>query len=247
MNFIKHQKSLKRINDIKIEITRDGYDNIGKILTMLNIKYTSFSGYFKCDIIFINCKGGYDYIDASKLKKYVENGGIVYASDWAGSVISTSFPNILTFGTSSKTGIIKATVNDTDLKKHIGKTIDINFDLPSWHTITKVIGSNVILTSNDSKLPIMVEIPIGKGIIYFTSFHNHVQTTENKEKIFQLFLLKKIEDIKNTTSLDTTTSNDNNLNKVKKTEFSKPSFSFGEKKKPTFTFGEKTKNGSNNK
>jgi len=264
MEFFKQKKQIKGINNIKIEITQKGFDDISEILNLLDIKHTAFSGNFNCDILFINCKSGYSEIDTHKLRKYVEDGGIVYASDWASKVISASFPNVLVFGTSSKTGNVKATVNDTDLKKHIGNTIEVNFDLSSWHTITKVIKGNVILTSNDNNLPIMVEIPIGKGKIYYTSFHNHKQTTDNEEKLIQLLVLKQIGYLNNESIQETAASNDIDLDnlkyKMKKAGLSnneieklskpdsqiqpkleKPKFTFGEKKKPTFTFGEKTK------
>jgi len=259
MNFLKGKKQVKGINDIKIEITDKGFDDISEILNLLDIKHAAFSGNFKCDILFINCKSGYSEIDTSKLRKYVEDGGIIYASDWASKVISESFPNILLFGTSSKTGKIKATVNDTDLKKHIGSIIEVNFDLSSWHTITKIIKGNVILTSNDNNLPIMVEIPIGKGKVYFTSFHNHKQTTDNEEKLIQLLVLKQIGYLNNESIQETATSNDIDLDnlkyKMKKAglsdseieKLSKPTskinqpdktkFTFGEIKKPTYTFG----------
>jgi hypothetical protein len=189
MNFFQKQNSQKGINDIRIEITEKGYDNISEILDLLGIKHTSFSGNFNCDILFINCKSSYN-IDTVRLKQYVENGGIVYASDWASKVISASFPNTLIFGTSNKTGNITATVIDTDLKKHLGNNIEVNFDLPGWYTINKVVKGNVILMSNDNNLPVMVEIPVGKGKVYYTSFHNHKQTTNNEEKLLQLLVLK---------------------------------------------------------
>jgi hypothetical protein len=188
------------------------------------------------------------------LKQYVENGGIVYASDWASKVISVSFPNTLVFGTSNKTGKIKSTVVDTDLKKHLGNTIDINFDLPGWYTINKVIKGNVILMSNDSNLPIMVEIPIGKGKVYYTSFHNHKQTTENEEKLLQLLVLKQIGYLNNATIQETAASNDIDLEnlkyKMKKAGLSSSEIeilSKSQPEKPKFTFGEKIKNNSNNK
>lgn len=261
MEFFKNQKPVKNISNIKIETTEKGYDNISEILNLLGIKHTAFSGNFKCDILFINCKSGYN-IDTTLLKKYVENGGIIYASDWASKVISASFPNYIIFGTSSKTGIVKATVIDTDLKKHLGNTIDVNFDLPGWYTINKVVKGNVILTSNDNNLPIMVEILIGKGKVYYTSFHNHKQTTDNEEKLLQLLVLKQIGYLNNVTIQETAASNNIDLEnlkyKMKKAGLSgneienlstqqpqsqpqKNKFTFGEKIKPTYTFGEKIK------
>jgi hypothetical protein len=256
MNFLKKQNSIKGINDVKIEITEKGYDNISEILDLLGIKHKPFSGSFDCDILFINCKSGYN-IDTIKLKQYVENGGLVYASDFASRVISASFPNTLIFGTSNKTGKITATVIDTDLKKHIGNNIEIDFDLSGWYTINKVLKGNVILLSKDNNLPIMVEIPIGKGKVYYTSFHNHKQTTDSEEKLLQLLVLKQIGYLNTTTIQETATQNNIDLDNLQykmkmaglnsseiesltKSQTEKPKFTFG--KKQTFTFGEKTKN-----
>ena len=182
---------VKKFNDIKIEVTRRLYDNIGMILNLLKIKYSSYSGKFECDMLFINCGSSHN-VNASKLKKYVENGGIVYISDLASEVISRSFPNTLVFGSSSKIGIVKASVIDDELKNYMGNTINVTFDMSGWSTINNVIKGDVLLLNNDNNLPVMVQIPIGKGKLYYTSFHNSAQTTGNERKMLQLLVLKQI-------------------------------------------------------
>jgi len=207
-------KPVKKFNDIKIETTKKGYDNISEILNMLDIKHNAFSGKFKCDMLFINC-GTSDNINADLLKKYVENGGIVYASDMASGIIYRSFPNTLVFGSSDKTGKIKATVIDAELKEYLGNIIDVNFDLGGWRMINEVIKGKVILLSNDNNLPIMVEIPIGKGKVYYTSFHNSGQTTGNEKKLLQLLVLKQFAFLNNMTIQEIADINGVDLNNLK--------------------------------
>ena len=73
---------MKQINEITIEVTHAGFDDIAQILNLLTIKYKPYSGLFGCDILFINCASSYN-IDKFKLRAFVEKGGIVYVSGWA--------------------------------------------------------------------------------------------------------------------------------------------------------------------
>jgi hypothetical protein len=38
----------------------------------------------------------------------------------------------------------------------------------------------------------MIEVPAGKGAVFFTSFHNHRQATEEERQLLQLLVLKQI-------------------------------------------------------
>ena len=124
----------KKLSDIKIEVTEKGYDNISEILDLLNVKYSTFTGMYECDILFINCNTR-SSVDSIKLKSFIERGGILYASDWASRYVQDIIPDSISFTSSNRIGSVKAEVIDNELAKHLGKSIDIKFDMPSWKKI----------------------------------------------------------------------------------------------------------------
>ena len=78
-------------SSIKISVTTKGTDNIGAILNSLKIPFTSFYKiYFECDLLFINCNTK-DVVNIDGLEHFVREGGIVYASDWAYSILEKAF------------------------------------------------------------------------------------------------------------------------------------------------------------
>lgn len=203
----------KKLSDIKIEVTEKGFDNISEILDLLGVKYSVFSGKYDCDIIFINCNTS-SPIDSFMMKSFLEKGGIVYASDWADRYLQDILPNTVSFISSNYVGVIKADVVDNDLMKHIGKSVEINFDMSSWKEISKFSLGKPILINSATKKPIMVEIPLGKGRIYYTSFHNHGITTENEEKLLQLLILKQVGSLSSSSIEEVAKENQLNLEQL---------------------------------
>jgi hypothetical protein len=203
----------KKLSDIKIEVTEKGYDNISEILDLLNVKYSPFSGKYECDILFINCNTR-SKVDSIKLKSFIERGGVLYASDWASQYVQDIVPESISFTSSIRIGTIKVEVLDNDLAKHLGKSIDIKFDMPSWKKIKHFSGGKEILVSSKTKNPIMVEIPYFKGTIFYTSFHNHGITTENEEKLLQLLILKQVGSLSSSSIEEIAKENQLNLEKL---------------------------------
>lgn len=203
----------KKLSDIKIEVTEKGYDNISEILDLLNVKYSTFTGLYECDILFINCNTR-SSVDSIKLKSFIERGGILYASDWASRYVQDIIPDSISFTSSNRIGTVKAEVIDNDLAKHLGKSIDIKFDLPSWKKIKHFSGGKVILANSETKNPIMVEIPFFKGSIFYTSFHNHGITSETEEKLLQLLILKQVGSLSSSSIEEVAKENQLNLEKL---------------------------------
>ena len=50
----------------------------------------------------------------------------------------------------------------------------------------------VLMQSANAGFPIMVECSIGKGKLFYTSFHNHAQTEEAEKKLLQLLVIKQV-------------------------------------------------------
>jgi hypothetical protein len=167
------------------------------------------------DIIFFNCGISEDWLmyeDEIKtnIRNFVEQGGSVYASDWAHIFVEASFPSKIDFhgedhdfqsARVGNEGFISATVLDSTMIEILGsETAEINFDLASW-----VIADNVdddvetLLKANvegydwyDYNLiqiedaPLAVRFEYGEGKLIFTSFHNeHQNTTFDMETLLK--------------------------------------------------------------
>jgi hypothetical protein len=204
------------MNDLKILVTSAGYDNIATVLDSLKLAYKKYSNNFDCNILFLNC-GTKDSINTNELNNFVENGGVLYASDLTSSIVTSAFPNIFNFaGNSGTTGTLKASVVDEELKSIIGDETDIYFDMSSWSILNSINKGNVILKSKSDGKPLMVMVPFGEGKIYYTCFHNHKQTSEKESIILRLFVIKQISDLKNISIQQVTEDLKINLSEYKK-------------------------------
>ena len=178
----------------KIVVTLKHWDDIGEVLSSMNLEFSSFCGEYNCDILFINC-GTSDPINAKDLASFVYNGGCLYASDLSSSHIQAAFPGMLSYSNIGTVCKIHADVCDTELLQIAGKQIEIEFDLGGWSVIEKTKGQVLLRASQGSIYagkPIMVSFRYGKGIVFYTSFHNHAQASEKEKMLLQLLLMKQI-------------------------------------------------------
>lgn len=185
------QRKTKDFQNLKFKVTSHCFDDIGKVLNQLNVKYLPFDGDFNCDILFLNC-GTTDAIDHSKLKSFVVSGGVLYASDLTSGHLIATWPELMKVDNNTVACKIQANVIDVDLRQYIGNTIYIEFDLPVWSKIVKINQGKVLMQSADEGYPIMVEFSVGKGKVFYTSFHNHAQTSEMEKSLLQLLVIKQI-------------------------------------------------------
>lgn len=177
---------------VKMLVTSPGYDDIAKILDTLNIEHEHYKGSFDCNILFLNC-GTSDQVPINELREFVNNGGCLYASDLTSSIINETFPREFNFsGNVGQTGRVNARVIDKELSHVLGKTIEIYFDLGSWSVLESVPRGKVILESEKTNKPLMVMLPMGKGKIFYTCFHNHTQTSRAEQILLQLLVLKQM-------------------------------------------------------
>lgn len=181
----------KSLQDLKIKVTSPCFDDIGKVLNQLGIKYDSFDGNLNCDILFLNC-GTHDTINHLQIKTFVENGGILYASDLTSSHLISTWPGLMTVTNKTSACKIRANIVDTDLRKYIGNTVEVEFDMGVWSKIVKTTQGKVLMQGADEKFPIMMEFAIGRGRVFYTSFHNHSQTSEIERELLQLLVIKQI-------------------------------------------------------
>ena len=178
---------------MKIQVTTPCYDDIGKVLKNMNLPFEEYTTKNKidCDILFMNC-GTHDIIDKTDLKSFVQKGGVLYASDLTSSFLDETFPNIFGFYGSGEACTLNAEIVDVRLIEYIGKNISITFDMVAWSMLDHVNAGKVIMKRTDTGKPLMVEVPYGKGKIYYTSFHNHAQASEKEIALLKILVLTQL-------------------------------------------------------
>lgn len=101
-------------NSVNVAVVLGDFDNIGAILSRLDIEYDAYGrqDYLdllrspdklsEYDIVFFNCGMPMEWITergviSSNLRDYVEKGGSIYASDWAHAIVEATFPYAIDF------------------------------------------------------------------------------------------------------------------------------------------------------
>lgn len=153
-------------------------------------------------MIFLNC--GLDEGPAangstiSTLKKWVEDGGTLYASDWALTYVKNMLPNdILEFDQDTIPETVLSNVSDTGLRIFLGKTTaSIRYDLGVWKAL-KTVSSRArpLLRGNYRNAgvvvqdkPLAIAISQGAGTVIFTTFHNEAGATEDQVAVLKYYV-----------------------------------------------------------
>ena len=177
--------------EYSIAVSEPGCDDIGSILDSMGIKYEPYSAIrYNCDILFINCLTS-DEFDSGELKKYVEEGGCLYASCYADEIVKPAFREMIESDHSGSPHKELVLVEDEELKEIVGNSIMVEFDT-AWAQIYKAYDARVILRSSKTNLPIMISANRGNGMIFFTCFHNRAQASEKEHALLQLMVLRQI-------------------------------------------------------
>jgi len=205
------------IRDIKrgegIYVSAPNYDNIGQILSKIGFKFNSYQNNIgNANMLFLNC-GTSTKIPNDELRDFVENGGILYASDLTHTTMMKAFPGIFNFSGSGSKGKKQATIVDTDISNVIGETLPIHFDLSGWAMLASINEGKVLMEA-DGK-PIMVAVPYGQGTIFYTCFHNHKQATDKEEALLKLLFAKQVQQLAQMSFKDTAQAMGLNLNQMR--------------------------------
>ena len=181
----------KALEDCEILVTQPLFDNIGTLLTSMRLKHKEYlNNLAQCDILFINC-GTTDRFDYNKLRKFVENGGILYVSDLAISHLISAFPDFITSHTYEDSTTITCEIVDPELSQ-FARTINIFFDLSGWAKITRHSGEVLLRKKGIDSFPVMVMKKYGKGVVFYTSFHNYHLASKQEQELLKLFICKQL-------------------------------------------------------
>lgn len=176
-----------------IEVTSPGYDNIGQVLRVMGVAYEPFSGAYECDLLFVNC-GTSDRLDIDRVRQFVETGGCLYASDLTSGFLTQAFPRQFEFDGSGSAGTVPANVVDAELQSMIGRKVKVHFDMGAWSMLRRSAGDVLVEGASPpyAGRPIMVGVEIGRGAVFYTSFHNRAQASKQEQALLQLLVLKQI-------------------------------------------------------
>ncbi len=189
-----------------IAVTPPEYDNMSYVLDHFGYPYTNITVESLWDVtyleqfntVFINCAappgGGDNLTDppADQLRMYVEEGGAIYASDWAYEYLNASWPGMAEYA--GKIAPQQDTVGeivDPGLRDYLGQdTVNLTYDLGSWNPIVSVGPDvDVYVTNtvhygdeygyNDTEhedVPTVIGFEYGTGYVLYTSFHEAAQS-----------------------------------------------------------------------
>ncbi|MCL2694384.1 MAG: hypothetical protein FWE60_04690, partial [Oscillospiraceae bacterium] len=194
----------------RVAVTSDGSDNIAEVLFALNsteiywvnipdnISLQDLSGY---DILFINC-GTWFFMSGTNLRAYVEQGGIIYASDFALGYIQDAFPERNITRLSLPPQHTVANIVNPVLQAATGlMQINVFFDLENWRLVNSPLQNDVdvhltgTVTGGGSTpgmiYPFTFSFEHGEngGMVFFTSFHQRANNTIGMRTILENLVL----------------------------------------------------------
>ena len=145
---------------LKLAVTTAGWDNIGSVLTQMGYSWTqisdsdmaNYSVLSQYDVVFANCNSSAASSASSaaaSLRQFVQNGGSLYASDFAYAYVTTAFPNYITFYDNPYVGIaqsVTASISDPGLANYMNptsppSTVDILYNLGGWVPVKDVANT----------------------------------------------------------------------------------------------------------
>ncbi len=206
---------------LRLAVTPHKYDDMGRLLDELGAGYRydllrvedfdKIDELRKYDVVFATCgetpeawkEGRGASFDAFRraLRTYVEEGGTLYASDWRMQLLMLAFPELI-----DQEGLkpgdaqeMTAEVVDEGLREVIGPDIHLKFDLPNWfpaafrgREVKTYLRGTYAAQGKRVESPLLVRIPVGRGAILFTSFHNEKQNSRTELELLKYLVFATV-------------------------------------------------------
>lgn len=136
------------------------------------------------------------------LRRFVQRGGTLYASDWRFGLIHEAFPEFIDISRVDTGAVqtVKANVVDSGLQKLIGSEIELRFDMPGWYpaafredeVTTYLEGRYRTESGEEADSPLLVKFGVKDGTVIFTSFHNEKQNSELETKLLRYLVFAAV-------------------------------------------------------
>ena len=186
----------------------------------LVLDYAVLSQY---DIVFLNCGLGdlgfrstsspNPQIVGDNLRRFVSEGGSVYASDWAYEVVEKTWPDFVDFrgddaaANTAKVGAapqnLTAQVTDIQMAAALGQqTIPLHYPLDAWVVMESVSPSTTVYIRGDADVieggavqtltdvPHTIAFRPGSGRVLYTSFHQEAGINPDMQRVLQLLIFE---------------------------------------------------------
>jgi hypothetical protein len=191
---------------LRLAVTPAGHDDIGNILTRMgdgyrfstlrNLDLLSLEALQAHDVIFLTCADLFaqDFQAVLPLRKFVEQGGTLYASDLRGDMVLAAFPEFRARGPIWP-GVpqrVEASVVEPGLQSYLQrKTIPLVFEAPGWRPaafdpkkVTVCLqGTYRNMNGQTANAPLLVKFRVQQGTVIFTSFHHAKNDTAIVRKL----------------------------------------------------------------
>ncbi len=136
--------------DSRVATTPAAWDDIGAIIDRMELpgvtreeisdsQLSDLNVLRRYDAVFLNCSwlaSSYAQQSAAALRQYVQEGGYVYASDYAFTYLDEAFPGWIYFYSDpriGKAGTVDARVVDAGLESYLGQSrVSVRYNLGSW-------------------------------------------------------------------------------------------------------------------
>lgn len=200
---------------LRLAVTPIAHDDLGSVLTKMGAGYQFTSlgrqDLFnvellkKSDVLFLTCADMYaqDMLAALPLRRFVEQGGTLYASDLRGDLVLAAFPEFrarfpMPHGIPQS---IDAEVVDKGLQAYVGrKTIPLNFEAPDWRPAAFDPGKVTVCLQGYYRnnfgqgmtVPLLVKFRCQKGTVIFTSFHHTKNDSEVVKKMLDYLIFASV-------------------------------------------------------
>jgi hypothetical protein len=197
---------------LKLAITPFVHDDIARLLNDLGqgqrcvsipkLNLQSMEILKLYDVVFLTCAELYtqDFQATAFLRKFVERGGTLYASDLQYDRIVRAFPEFQS-KQPALPGVqqdIEAVVTDKGLEAYLGhKKIPLSFDAPDWRAASFdpakatvcLMGTYRDTLGKTGVAPLLVKFRHGEGTVIFTSFHHSRNETPTVRKMLEYLAL----------------------------------------------------------
>ena len=136
------------------------------------------------------------------LRRFVTNGGTLYASDLHYNLIAKCFPEFVDESLLNRGApqTLRAEVVDPSLRQMLGDGIDLTFDQTDWRpaafsgqeVLSYLKGSFKTVDGTQATAPLLVKFPLGQGSVIFTSFHNEKQQSEQEMTLLKFLVFSAV-------------------------------------------------------